>query len=291
MRSASRPSVSSVKEIVMAGKNYGLSKREREVVQLLLQGKGNKQIALALGVSASTVEFHLKNVYAKLDVHSRAEAFLKLGKSIGMIDAKPQESVVDMRNVKNNNGENFSFKELEMRKRILYYFFAGLVFGVAYWGYLNGAAGFFDQIGSGIQSDSAGGLTIWIFLSVVFLVIFGVWLIPTIFPAVYEFRHSEKVSQAVLAVIVVWVSAVFGYYLTYLVLLGFFGLPNMEHLLVFGNHSSTFWSDWAGIFNRLILYSFLRWSVVGILVGGFAGFVTGSIYSFWVKKTGAVTQG
>jgi len=42
-------------------KNGQFSEREKEVTELLLQGKSNKQIALALGVSASTVEYHLTN--------------------------------------------------------------------------------------------------------------------------------------------------------------------------------------------------------------------------------------
>jgi len=272
----------------LAMKNHNLSKRENEVVELLLQGKNNKQIAMALGISPSTVEFHLKNVYAKLEMRSRTEVILKLGISTGVVDREPQESIVEIRRAKDNNEKDFSFKELEMRKRIFYYFLAGLIFGIAYWEYLNGVASFFNTIGSGMEPDVIGGLSIWIFLSVVFLTIFGVWLIPTIFPAVYEFRRSENVQQAIVAVLVVWVSAVFGYYLTYLVLLPFFGLPNMEYLLVFGKHSSTFWQDWAGIFNRLILFSFLKWAVVGIFVGGFAGFVTSSIYSVWVKKTRAI---
>ncbi|HNS60386.1 MAG TPA: helix-turn-helix transcriptional regulator [Anaerolineales bacterium] len=54
------------------------SKREKEVIELLLQGKSNKQIAAALGISKSTVEYHLKNIYRKLDVVSRAEAILHL---------------------------------------------------------------------------------------------------------------------------------------------------------------------------------------------------------------------
>ena len=270
--------------------NRDLSKRENEVVEFLLQGKSNKQIATALGISTSTVEFHLKNVYAKLEVRSRTETVLKLGKSIGVNARQPQESIVAIRRVKENNGENFSFKELEMQKRIFYYFLAGLIFGVAYWGYLNMAAGFFSQLNPNIEPDAVSSVMIWMVLSVMFLVVFGVWLIPTIFPAVYEFRRSEKVGQAVVAVIVVWVSAVLGYYLTYFVLLAFFGLPNMEYLLVFGKHSSTFWQDWAGIFNKLILFSFLKWAVVGILVGGFAGFATSSIYSFWVKKTGVTIR-
>jgi len=60
-----------------------LSNREREVVKLLLQGKSNKLIALSLGISDRTVEFHLKNVYAKFQVNSRIELILKLGNFTG----------------------------------------------------------------------------------------------------------------------------------------------------------------------------------------------------------------
>jgi len=54
------------------------TEREKGVIKLLLQGKSNKQIALLLNISKSTVEFHLKNVYVKLDVNSRTEAVLQL---------------------------------------------------------------------------------------------------------------------------------------------------------------------------------------------------------------------
>jgi DNA-binding CsgD family transcriptional regulator len=40
--------------------NVQLSKREREVLKLVLQGKSKKQIALSLAISVRTVEFHLK---------------------------------------------------------------------------------------------------------------------------------------------------------------------------------------------------------------------------------------
>ena len=46
------------------------SERENDVIKLLLQGKSNKQIALDLGISTRTVEFHLSNIYAKLGVSS-----------------------------------------------------------------------------------------------------------------------------------------------------------------------------------------------------------------------------
>lgn len=48
------------------------------MIQLLIQGKSNKEIALALGVSVRAVEFHLSNIYSKLGVSSRTEAALKL---------------------------------------------------------------------------------------------------------------------------------------------------------------------------------------------------------------------
>ena len=60
-----------------------LSKREMEVFQLVLQGKSNKQIALSLAISVRTVEFHLKNIYAKYQVSSRIELLLKLGQATG----------------------------------------------------------------------------------------------------------------------------------------------------------------------------------------------------------------
>ena len=73
-----------------------LSHREWEVAQLLLQGKSNKLIALSLGISERTVEFHLKNIYAKYQVSSRVELILQLVNSTGEFEAKkPGYSTVD----------------------------------------------------------------------------------------------------------------------------------------------------------------------------------------------------
>ena len=46
--------------------------REREIVDLLMQGKTNRQIAQALGIAEATVKKHLHHVYRKLGVRSRA---------------------------------------------------------------------------------------------------------------------------------------------------------------------------------------------------------------------------
>lgn len=49
-----------------------LSRREREVMELVAEGRTNDAIASALGISARTVERHLSNVYAKLGLEGKA---------------------------------------------------------------------------------------------------------------------------------------------------------------------------------------------------------------------------
>jgi DNA-binding CsgD family transcriptional regulator len=51
-----------------------LTSREREILGLLADGMGNKQIAARLGISVNTVKTHLELLFDKLDVSSRAEA-------------------------------------------------------------------------------------------------------------------------------------------------------------------------------------------------------------------------
>ena len=53
-----------------------LSDREREVFQLIAEGKANKDIAAILFISPSTVETHRARIMEKLDVHSAAEIVL-----------------------------------------------------------------------------------------------------------------------------------------------------------------------------------------------------------------------
>jgi DNA-binding NarL/FixJ family response regulator len=53
-----------------------LSDREREVFQLIAEGKVNKEIAILLSISPSTVETHRARIMEKLDLHSAAEIVL-----------------------------------------------------------------------------------------------------------------------------------------------------------------------------------------------------------------------
>jgi DNA-binding NarL/FixJ family response regulator len=54
-----------------------LSGREREVLELVSHGFGNKEIADRLSVTVEAIRWHLKHIYAKLHVRSRTEAALK----------------------------------------------------------------------------------------------------------------------------------------------------------------------------------------------------------------------
>lgn len=50
---------------------------EKRILELLAQGLPNKEIANRLGLSTSTVRWHLENIYSKLHVNSRTEAAVK----------------------------------------------------------------------------------------------------------------------------------------------------------------------------------------------------------------------
>jgi two-component system, NarL family, response regulator len=51
-----------------------LTEREAQILKLLAEGKSNRAIAHSLAISESTVKSHLKTLFVKLDVTSRAEA-------------------------------------------------------------------------------------------------------------------------------------------------------------------------------------------------------------------------
>ena len=57
---------------------YILTKREKEVFNLLVQNKTTKDIALTLGISEKTVRNHISNAMQKRGVKGRAQAVVEL---------------------------------------------------------------------------------------------------------------------------------------------------------------------------------------------------------------------
>ena len=57
-------------------RDYGLTKREMEVLELLVQGLNNREIAEELVVSRATAKAHVSHILAKMDVSNRAEAIV-----------------------------------------------------------------------------------------------------------------------------------------------------------------------------------------------------------------------
>lgn len=49
----------------------GLTKREKEVAQLIAEGSSNRDVATVLGMSEGTVKIHLHSIYAKLEIDNR----------------------------------------------------------------------------------------------------------------------------------------------------------------------------------------------------------------------------
>jgi DNA-binding CsgD family transcriptional regulator len=67
-----------------------LTKREIEVLTLVIEGKSSKEVADMLYVSKRTVDFHLANIYDKLQVTNRVQAFRRAAR-LGLI---PMDSYI-----------------------------------------------------------------------------------------------------------------------------------------------------------------------------------------------------
>lgn len=57
--------------------DYRLTPQETELLRLLIEGHHKKTAAREMGISFHTVSFHLRNIYQKLQVHSKSEAVAK----------------------------------------------------------------------------------------------------------------------------------------------------------------------------------------------------------------------
>lgn len=57
--------------------DYQLTPHETGLLKLLVEGHNYKTAAVEVGVSVTTIAFHLRNIYSKLQVHSKSEAVAK----------------------------------------------------------------------------------------------------------------------------------------------------------------------------------------------------------------------
>ena len=88
------------KKIVNMPRLNMISGRESQVLDLVVQGKTNVEIADSLFISLNTVKNHLKNIFRKMDVSSRAEAVAKY-----LVEITPQQAgnVVNLHRKKENS--------------------------------------------------------------------------------------------------------------------------------------------------------------------------------------------
>jgi len=67
---------------------FGLTRRELEILQLVAEGDSNAQLAKMLWITEQTVKFHLSNIYRKLGVSNRTEAS-RWAQLHGLLDHQP----------------------------------------------------------------------------------------------------------------------------------------------------------------------------------------------------------
>lgn len=73
--------------------NSRLSSREAEVLQLIAEGKANKETAAELGISIKTVEKHRENLMSKLNIHDTA-GLTRYAISAGIIESSVHVTIV-----------------------------------------------------------------------------------------------------------------------------------------------------------------------------------------------------
>jgi DNA-binding NarL/FixJ family response regulator len=78
---------------LMVRRATGLTSRELEVVQLVAEGKANKQVAADLGISIKTVEKHRQHLMDKLNIHDTA-GLTRYAIAQGIIESSVQVTIV-----------------------------------------------------------------------------------------------------------------------------------------------------------------------------------------------------
>ncbi len=66
-----------------------LTRREAEVLGLVVEGKSNKEVASELFCSKRTIDFHLARIYEKLNVSNRIQA-VRRAATLGLLPESPR---------------------------------------------------------------------------------------------------------------------------------------------------------------------------------------------------------
>ena len=77
-------------EVIQEERVVRLTKREIEVLSLVLEGKSSREVANSLYCSKRTVDFHLARIYEKLQVSNRVQA-MRRAALLGLVDVRLAE--------------------------------------------------------------------------------------------------------------------------------------------------------------------------------------------------------
>jgi DNA-binding NarL/FixJ family response regulator len=62
-------------DVPVSNKQFNITKRENEILQLIFDGLKNREIAEKLNIAERTVEFHKQNIYLKLEVSNSVDLY------------------------------------------------------------------------------------------------------------------------------------------------------------------------------------------------------------------------
>lgn len=152
---------------------------------------------------------------------------------------------------------------LGRHKRLLVYALVGLVFGIIDWYYLDLLAHFpWGDLGNNP-----------IVVPIIIALNFGIWLVPVLPVTYHESQQSGSVLRSAASGAMVWSASMISYYTWYTLLLLFWGLPNLDHLLFARRNQPGYWQDLGSMFKRVIQDQFIDWLPIAIIGGSLVGLV------------------
>lgn len=174
---------------------------------------------------------------------------------------------------------------LKSQNRWLIFILLGLAFGILDWYYLDLLASIGRNESFNNQMQQSVELVRLIGIVVILVLNYGIWLVPVIPAAVFEYIRTRVIWRAVLSASLVWSAAIISYYTYYTFLLMFAGLPGMEFMLFVHRNLPSYWNDWWVSFQQVILNQFMEWIWVAIVGGTIAGALSAAgVRLFWHRR-------